>query len=198
MFSSLERATFAGIARYGRLAAHLAMAYQFHTIFCATPGDMEPERDEFYAVIGEFNENEAMKKGILFVAISIVPQLFNLAAYQGPIDENIRSSRHYIQVLGESWGPPNRNFEGMFELARKCEADPAMPMREVVLMCKATAPERSVEPRVLEVRREAAECRVRGVEFGDIDSYRQKLRGLFSEWLADVTNGSAGAADGRV
>jgi len=162
------------------------MAYSFHRVFCGTPGNLEPERDAFYDVMAEFNESEAMKQGILFVAVSIVPHLVNIPAFQGAIDDNIRDCRYYVQVLGETWGPPNRNFEGSFALARKCAADPALPMRDVVLMCKDVTADRQVEAAALQSREEASRGGVHGVTFADIPSFRQQLRDLLAAWLPEV------------
>src|SRR4051812_4325507 len=110
------------------------MAYTFHRIFCAAPLDVEVEREAFYEVMGVFNEQHAMPKGILFVSVSVPPAISSVAGFQNALEENIRSCRHYVQVLGETWGPAGRNFEASFELAAKCAVDPAMPMRELALL----------------------------------------------------------------
>lgn len=166
-----------------------AMSYTFHRIFCGTPGDLEAERDAFYEVMAEFNEHEAMPKGILFVSLSIVPLVVNMTVFQGTIDENIRSCRHYVQVLADTWGPPQRSFKRSFDLARQCAADPAMPMREVALLCKEMPSDHPVESGVLEARKEAEQGRLRSLTFSDPGSFRQQLRGLLAAWLADAISG---------
>ena len=165
------------------------MSYSFHRIFCGTPGDLEPERDAFYDVMAEFNESEAMKHGILFVAVSIVPHLVNIPAFQSAIDENIRDCQYYVQVLGDTWGPPSRNFEGCFALARKCADDPALPMLGVVLMCKDLHPDRPADAAVIQSRKEVSQGNVLCVSFSDIPSFRLQLRALLAAWLPDVIAG---------
>lgn len=124
-----------------------------HRIFCATPGDLEEERLAFYKVMGEFNEAEAMPLGILFVSISIVPHMIDKRPYQAVVGENIRSCRHYIQVLEDTWGPPQRNFERDYALASQCVGDPSLPMHEVAVLFKKPLVPNQVEPAY---RRDAA------------------------------------------
>lgn len=156
------------------------MAYEFHRIFCGAPLEVEPEREAFYAAMTDVNENEAMKQGILLVSLSLVPNVASLAAFQGAIDENIRSCRHYIQILGDTWGPPMRSFEGSFELARRCAADPALPMREVALMWKAS--DQPLQGKLKKLK-EDPPGGVRIFEFEDTGSFQKQVRDLLIEWL---------------
>ena len=62
------------------------MSYRMYRVFCATPGDseadLENERQAFYEVVGELNEAEAMPLGILFVTVSVLPNLTNMTVFQ--------------------------------------------------------------------------------------------------------------------
>lgn len=149
------------------------MPYEMHRIFCATPGDLEPERQAFHHVMGEFNQSQAMSRGILFVTVSVLPNMVHLPTFEAVLDENVRACSYYIQVLGESWGPPTRNFERYFELAKECSLDPGLPMREAVALVKS-----------LPVTLHADGAR--NIEYADIGSYKQQLRALLSEWLETV------------
>src|SRR5690242_16237263 len=100
------------------------MAYQMYRVFCATPGDLEEERQAFYEVMAELNSDEAMPRGILFVSVSIVPYMSDKRAVQGAVSENIRACCFYVQVLEDTWGPPQKNFERDYALALKCARDP--------------------------------------------------------------------------
>jgi hypothetical protein len=161
------------------------MAYTFHRIFCGAPLDVQAEHDAFYEVMGNCNEHEAMPKGVLLVAVSITPTVASLASFQNALDENIRACRHYVQVLGESWGPPGRNFEASFELAAKCAADPAMPMREVALLWKADTGGRPVDPAVVQVRQRSADWLRVSPYFG-IDSFKEQLHALLTRWVPEI------------
>jgi hypothetical protein len=162
------------------------MAYTFHRIFCGAPLDVEPEREAFYEVMAHCNESEAMPKGILLVSLSVTPTVASVAAFQNAIDENIRTCRYYVQVLGESWGPSGRNFEPSFELAAKCAADPAMPMREVALLWKAENGGRPVDASVLDARQRSAEWLRVSPYFG-MDSFKEQLRALLTKWVAEIS-----------
>ena len=73
-----------------------------------------------------------------------------------------------------------RSFEKSFELARKCVADPAMPMREVALMWKTT--EQPLEIK-LQALKDTAPGDLRIFEFADTESFQRQVRGLLTQWL---------------
>jgi hypothetical protein len=147
------------------------MPYAMHRIFCSTPGDLEPEREAFYEVVGEFNESEAMPRNILFVALSIVPRVTYKPVYQDAIDENVRSCAFFVQLFGGTWGPPERNFEQDYQLAAKCEASADLPMKGIAVFLKEGAAEQSINgsaPRY---------------SYRDLDEFKQRLRETLSAWL---------------
>ncbi len=138
------------------------MPYQMHRVFCATPTGLEPERDAFYEVVGVVNETTAMPQNLLLVAVSL-PPMPDKRPYQKAVDDNVRACRYYIQVLGDGWGPPGRNFECDYALARECAADPRMPMQEAVLLRKGPG--------------ESAET------FRTLDEFKQIVRALLMRWM---------------
>ncbi len=158
------------------------MAYSMHRIFCATPGDLEQERLAFYKVMGEFNETHAMPRGILFVSVSIVPGLVDKRALQPAVSENIRACRYYIQVLEDTWGPPQKNFERDYALAAQCAADPAQPMQEVTVLFKKPLVPHQVEPAIAELKRQLDA----DADFADISQYERRLHALLARWLETV------------
>ncbi len=166
------------------------MAYTFHRVFCATPGDLEEEREAFYAVMAEFNEAESMPHDLLFVAVSITPSMAQLPPYWKAIEENIQDSRYYIQVLGDTWGPPFRNFEPMYKTAKACLEKPELPMRDVAVMFKSLRPDQCREPAVEKLKGELP----KPIEFSDIESFRRALRALLSNWLTTLLEEMRGGA----
>jgi hypothetical protein len=164
------------------------MAYTMHRIFCATPGDLEEERQAFYKVMGEFNEAHAMPRGILFVSISIVPYGGDKRTYQGAVSENIRSCRYYIQVLEDTWGPPEKNFERDYAVARRSLEDPALPMQDVVVLFKKPLLPHQVEPGIAQLK-ESMEVH----EFSTLEEYRDRLRKLLTGWIETVSPMAEGA-----
>src|ERR1051326_5681732 len=112
--------------------------YTMHKIFCATAWELEEERRAFHDVIGQFNETEAMKRSVLYIPVTLV-NIRDKRPFQHIVDENIRQCRYYVLVLSGGWGPPERNFEHDYRLAREGVADPALPMLEVAFLWKTGA-----------------------------------------------------------
>ena len=112
------------------------MSYIMHRIFCATPEDSDAECQAFHDVLGNFNEQSAMARGVLFVPVSIPLNMTDKRMFQPVIDENIRACRYYVQVIGNQPDPPHRDFRPDCALAMACAADPAWPMSEVAAMTK--------------------------------------------------------------
>jgi hypothetical protein len=170
--------------------ANLRMAYTFHRVFCATPGDLEGEREAFYTVMAEFNEAESMPHGLLLVAVSITPNMAQLPPYWKAIEENIQDSRYYIQVLGDTWGPPFRNFEPMYKTAGACLEKPELPMRVVAVLFKSLPPDQPLEPAVEKLKSELSNP----IEFSDVESFRRAVRALLSNWLTSLLEEGRGGA----
>ena len=163
------------------------MPYVMHRVFCASPGDLEEERQAFYEVMADLNEKEAMPHGILFVSVSLPATTIDKRPYQAAISENVRACRYYIQLLEDTWGPPERNFERDYTLATKCIVDPALPMQDVAVLFKRPLVAHQVDPRVSEFRQEletkTSPCYH---DFDDLDDFKTKLRAQLSEWLKTV------------
>ncbi len=158
------------------------MAYLMHRIFCATPGDLEQERLAFYQVMSEFNASHAMPRGVLFVSLSIVPTVADMRPFQAVVLENIRSCRYYIQVLEDSWGPPQKNFEREYAVAARCAADPELPMQETAVFFKKPLLPHRVEPEI----KELAASLPQAAHFEKIEQFREQLHVLLARWLETV------------
>jgi len=157
------------------------MTYRTYNVFCASPGDLEEERRVFYEVIENANEEQSMARGILLAPLSILPGVSDKRIFQAVVGENIRSCRYYLQLLEDTWGPPQRNFERDYAVAQRCLADPEYPMQEVVVLFKKPLLPHAVEPQVAELKRSLPAS-----EFETLGEYRQQLRGVVARWLADI------------
>jgi hypothetical protein len=157
------------------------MPYSMHRIFCATPGDLEEERQAFYKVMGDFNAAEAMPQGILFVSVSLPATTTDKRPYQAVLSENIRACRYYILVLEDTWGPPQLNYERDYALATKCVTDPSLPMKQVAVLFKRPLLPHQVEPAVSELKQTLA-----AKEFDGLEEYQQRLWSLLCRWLPAV------------
>jgi len=157
------------------------MSYRMYRLFCATPGDseadLENERQAFYEVVGELNEAEAMPLGILFVTVSVLPNLTNMTVFQPAVDENVRACRFFVQVLDHTWGPATRNFEHSYRLATQCCAGVSLLLR--------VPNGRQIGPGVAALRESQGP---RAIDFEVIDDFRVRLRSQLSVWLRSMEN----------
>lgn len=151
--------------------------YQMHRVFCATPWDLETERRAFYEIVGAFNENSAMRHGVLFVPVALT-NVRDKRLYQFDVEENIRACRHYILLLSEGWGPAERNFENDYHLALQCVADPALPMQSVTMLHK-----RQLSGKPLNAGKDPGTPEPQAA-FSTITEFGECLNSLLSSWLA--------------
>ncbi len=168
------------------------MPYQMYRVFCATPGDLEQERQAFYQAVADFNEARAMPQGILLVAVSLPETTLDKRPYQAVLGENIRACRYYLQLLEDTWGPPQRNFERDYALALACAADPEMTMKEVAVFFKKPLLPQQVEEGVKELK---ASKQAEGsyAEFSKPAELRRLLDPLFESWLSTLVPAAASA-----
>lgn len=170
------------------------MQYAMHRIFCAAAGDLEEERSAFYQAVGEFNEAHAMPRNILFVSVSLPPYATDKRPYQAAMSENIRACRYYVQLLEDTWGPPQKNFERDYAIACKCAADPNLPMEEVAVFFKKPLLPHQVEPSVIELKQKLeAENIGPHADFDTVGEFGQQLHQLLAKWLETVAPAAAGA-----
>jgi hypothetical protein len=75
-------------------------------------------------------------------------------------------------VLGNDWGPPERNFRRDYQRVMQYVADPAKPLRTVTCMAPANpegVPEGLPTP----------DC-----TFSTTEEFKQRVRQLLEEWMA--------------
>ncbi len=162
------------------------MTYVLHRVFCSTPGDLEPERQAFHEAIGQVNEAEGVSKGHLFVPVSIVPNMVNKLTFQPIVEANVQACEFFVQVLQNTWGPPERNFEYEYNLACGPKADPGSLMEGVAVFFKK-ADGLQVDPEILQLKasmqmQEAPTA----YEFASLDEFKQILRAQLSAWAKIV------------
>ena len=109
------------------------MGYRMINVFCAAPVELEQERQSLYAAVAECNEQEAMRSGIVFVPLSLPPELADKERVQSAVDNNIGLAHYFVALLHESWGPAQRNFERDYRLAVESGDRPDRPMRTVAV-----------------------------------------------------------------
>ena len=157
--------------------------FQMHRIFCATPWELEAERNRFYDLVAAFNETNAMRGGVLYVPVTVT-NIRDKRPLQYAIDENIRDCRHYIILLLNDWGPPERNFEIDYHLAVQCVEDSTMPMRSVALLSKRQPSGRKAAP----------ELPAADASFATLEEFDECILGLLSTWMESLISTKAAAS----
>jgi hypothetical protein len=150
--------------------------YQMHRIFCATPWELQRELQAFYEIVGKFNENRAMQRGVLFVPVA-VHDMRDKRPHQFSVEENIRACRHYILLLYKDWGPVERNFENDYHLALQSVADPALPMQSTAVLFKRQPDGPTFAPGLPEPL----------ATFSSLADFDECLNRLLSAWLEELT-----------
>ncbi|HEY3824387.1 MAG TPA: hypothetical protein VGL82_07495 [Bryobacteraceae bacterium] len=153
------------------------MAFEMYRVFCATPVDLEDERQAFYQVVGQLNEQVAMPRGILLVPVSLLPHMTDKRAFQLAVDQNVRDCKFYLQVLQNSWGPPERNFKRDYNTASQYAA------RSILFKALNGG---EIEPKISDLKRESG-----GAEFTDPEDFRRQVHSLLSNWLASLQTSAA-------
>jgi hypothetical protein len=165
----------------------MATNYLIHRVFCSTPGDLEELRRVFDHQIGAVNEALGLPRQVLFAAVSCRPAT-GAGFFNAEIRENIRQCSFFIQVLGESWGPPAAKLQQAFALAVACREDPQLPMREVAVFFEEVPAERC-SAEVTEFRQSVEkypDCNV--YPFPDSDGFRHLLDDQLQRWLGSLTS----------
>lgn len=158
------------------------MSYEMHRIFCATPFELEEERLAFHAAVSRFNESEAMPRNLLFIPVTLPPNLADKRAYHNVLLENIRDARYFVQLLEDSWGPPGRNFERDYAMARQYVEGGAHKIREIALIFKKPLLPHRVEQEIVELKKQAkAEGSL--VEFAGVEEFQEILTRLMARWM---------------
>jgi hypothetical protein len=154
--------------------------FQMHRIFCATPWELEAERSRFHEILGCFNEERAMAKGILLVPVSLM-NIRDKRPVQYAVDDNIRECRHYVLLLQDDWGPVERNFENDYHLALECASDPSLPMRGISLVRKIPPSGRALAPGIPEPH----------AVFSTPSEFEQCVRAVLAKTLTDERHATA-------
>ncbi len=160
--------------------------YRMYRVFCATPGDLEPERQAFHEVIGQVNEELGMANNALFVPVSILPNLVNTLFFRGAIEENIRACTFFVQVLNGTWGPPARNFQWKYDLAHKLKVLPDSLLQDIAVFFKEHDGQ-DQEAAVVELKTALHQSSApNSYYFENISTFKEQLRSQLISWYQSV------------
>ncbi|HUA58846.1 MAG TPA: hypothetical protein VML19_08840 [Verrucomicrobiae bacterium] len=117
------------------------MSFRFYRVFCSDPGLVDNECQTFLDAIAEVNEG-IIGSGNLFVPAFLPVNLTNKPTLQKMVDQNVEDSTFFVQILRDTWGPPEHHMEHEFQLARRCRDDASRPMQSIaVFLQQPAAPE---------------------------------------------------------
>jgi hypothetical protein len=152
------------------------------TVFLGAPGNSAAELQAFLEAVGEVNQGEGMALGRLFVPISSSRKGYP----QDVIEANIRSSRYYVLAVEDTIGIAGNTFERDLWMARRCQADPNLEMKDVVVFLKQLEDGQPVQAGAGEFREAVRKLNgLRVLDFNGASEFKVRMRGLLSEWLAD-------------
>ena len=111
--------------------------------------------------------------------------MVNTQVYRSVIAENVRACKFFVQVLHDTWGPPARNFEWKYNLARELIASPEALLEDVAVFFKET--DGLVEPKILDLKsRLRAQQDSSTYDFESDDQFKQQLQSQLSAWLQSI------------
>ena len=170
-----------------------------YRVFIASPGGLVHERQAFRDVIRLYNEQEAVPRGVHFVAEGWETKTGGVGRPQSLINETVRACDYFVLLLHDRWGTPPADpgtpeFKGYtsgteeeYKVAMDCYASDAHEMRDIVCLFKAVDPSKLSDPgeqlrRVLAFKKEIERQQLYK-EFDEIERFKEELRGKLAEWL---------------
>jgi hypothetical protein len=152
------------------------------TVFLGAPGNSAAEQQAFLEAVAEINQAEGIVHSRLFVPIHSSRKGYP----QNVIEENIRNSRYYVLAVEDSIGIAGNTFERDLWVARRCQADPNLEMKDVVVFLKQLDDGQPLQAGAGEFREAVRKSDgLRVVDFADATEFKARMRALLSEWLAD-------------
>lgn len=172
-----------------------------YRVFLASPGGLEVERKRFRETLEEYNEGEAIPRGVHFCPVGWEVTLGGVGRPQELINEEILSCDYFALLLHDRWGssplPANvpqeftSGTEEEYHVATSCRQDANRPMRDVLLLFKGVSPERMSDPgeqlkKVLAFRKQIQAGKEHLFEtFDEPDEFQRCLRRHLAKWTRD-------------
>jgi tetratricopeptide (TPR) repeat protein len=169
-----------------------------YRIFIASPGGLREEREAFRATVYDYNETDAIQRGVLFIPTGWEDTLSGAGRPQGIINQDLTNCDYFVLVVWDRWGSPpavsgagafTSGTEEEFHVAERCLNDPNESMLQMVILFKAVPPERRADPgeqlsKVLAFRREREIKKDYLIsDFDDISRFQSLLRKHLAQWI---------------
>lgn len=169
-------------------------------IFIASPSGQDDIRQAFRRELQDYNETDALERGILLRPVGWEATLLGPERPQALINEDIKTCDAFVLVLQDRWGSPPATDDGPytsgcheeFELAKELLEDPEQDMRDLIILFRAVDLRQMADPgpqlnRVLDFRKELEQSKAHlfGV-FGTETDFCSLLRKHLAAWVRKV------------
>ena len=178
----------------------MAVDLKGYRVFIATPGGLAAEREAFRKVINDYNEMDALSRGVCFIPIGWEETLGAIGRPQELINEDLRECDYFVLVLYDRWGsPPTVGSEGRyssgteeeFYVALECLRAVERPMRQLVVFFRAVDDARLSDPgeqlsKVLDFKQKLEKEKFLLFHtYDDNNSFEARLRTHLAKWIRD-------------
>jgi hypothetical protein len=163
--------------------------FDAYRVFISTPGDLEPDCKACYEAVALANETIAMPAKVLLVSVGL-RENGQIENNRSIVADNVRWSTYFIQVFKDDWGPRDL-FRKLFLQAVECNADAAMPMREIVVCLKEAPQETNAD--ILAFRGELEERQdVTLFHYKTVDELSVRLTEVSERWARAIIGSATG------
>ena len=178
-----------------------------YRVFIASPAGLDKEREGFRDTLRDYNEMDAVERGVLFSPVGWEETLGGIGRPQSIINDEVISCDYFIMVLWDRWGSsPHMNGKGKYSsgteeeyhIALECLADKKTPMRQIVVFFKAVDERMLSDPgeqlkKVLEFKRKLeAEKTLLFHTYDEVESFKKLITKYLAQWVRDHESGETG------
>jgi tetratricopeptide (TPR) repeat protein len=182
----------------------MAVDIKGYRVFIASPSGLDKEREAFRNTLQEYNDVDALKRGVLFWPIGWEETLGGIGRPQSLINEDVRSCDYFVMVLLDRWGSkPDIEGKGKYSsgteeelhVALECLEDKKMPMKNIVVFFEAVDERRLSDPgpeltKVLEFKKKLErEKYLLFHTFDDIAGFEKLIRKHLADWVREHESG---------
>ena len=177
-----------------------------YTVFIASPGGLDKERNTFRDTIEEHNKCDGIARSVQFIPVGWEETIGGQRRPQSIINDEVRKCDYFIMVLYDRWGTPpgqddNKKYssgtEEEYNIALEClNSDSAkFPMRQIIIFFKAVDARRLSDPgeqlnKVLEFRKKLESERTNLFHpYDTVNSFEKWLRKYLAQWVRDHEGG---------
>jgi tetratricopeptide (TPR) repeat protein len=168
-----------------------------YRVFVASPSGLESERELFRTAINEYNEADAIERGVVFLPLGWEQSPAGVGRPQQTINGEVRRSDFFLLLLHDRWGsapqaapgPFTSGSQEEFSVAQECYANKTM--REIVVFFKGVDQGKLADPGdelkpVLEFKKRLeAEKELLFENFDVPENFKYRLQRQLARWVRD-------------